>query len=156
MNHASYMRRALNLILADKTEVPVGALIVDTTGNIIAEGVNSTLNSLDIAGHAEINAIRVAMQQMGGRHLGDYILYTTLEPCPMCAFAIREARISKLVFGAFDLKQGSAGSRFDILRDGNLGPFVEVIGGVLEAECSQVIRDFFAELRKKCIPPNEP
>lgn len=142
------MRRALNLSLATDTEVPVGSLIVDSAGDTIAEGVNSTLTSQDIAGHAEINAIRGAMQQIGRRNLSGLTLYTTLEPCPMCAFAIREARISKLVFGAFDSKQGSAGSRLDILRDGNLGPFVEVIGGVLEAECSKVISDFFAELRK--------
>lgn len=141
------MLRAIDLARPSRDEIPVGALVVEPSTGIVSEGVNTREKDSDITGHAEINALKSAIEKMGSKKLRECVLFTTLEPCPMCAFAIREARISKLVFGAFDLKQGSAGSRFDILRDGNLGPFVEVVGGVLESECSQLIRDFFLDLR---------
>lgn len=141
------MLRAIDLARPSRDEIPVGALVVEPSTGIVSEGVNTREKDSDITGHAEINALKSAIEKMGSKKLRECVLFTTLEPCPMCAFAIREARISKLVFGAFDLKQGSAGSRFDILRDANLGPFVEVVGGVLESECSQLIRDFFLDLR---------
>lgn len=143
------MLRAIELARLTQDEIPVGALVVDPNFGIVSEGSNTRERDSDITGHAEINALKGAIGYRGSKKLNECVLITTLEPCPMCAFAIREARISKLVFGAFDLKQGSAGSRFDILRDGNLGPFVEVIGGVLESNCSQLISDFFIELRNR-------
>lgn len=143
------MLRAIDLARLSRDEIPVGALVVEPSTGIVSEGVNTREKDSDITGHAEINALKSAIEKVGSKKLSECVLFTTLEPCPMCAFAMREARISKLVFGAFDLKQGSAGSRFDILREGNLGPFVEVIGGVLESDCSQLMRDFFIELRNR-------
>lgn len=143
------MLRAIDLARLSRDEIPVGALVVEPSTGIVSEGVNTREKDSDITGHAEINALKSAIEKMGSKKLSECVLFTTLEPCPMCAFAMREARISKLVFGAFDLKQGSAGSRFDILREGNLGPFVEVIGGVLAPECSQLIKDFFLDLRNR-------
>lgn len=143
------MLRAIDLARLSRDEIPVGALVVEPSTGIVSEGVNTREKDSDITGHAEINALKSAIEKMGSKKLRECVLFTTLEPCPMCAFAMREARISKLVFGAFDLKQGSAGSRFDILREGNLGPFVEVIGGVLAPECSQLIKDFFLDLRNR-------
>lgn len=143
------MLRAIDLARLSRDEIPVGALVVEPSTGIVSEGVNTREKDSDITGHAEINALKSAIEKMGSKKLRECVLFTTLEPCPMCAFAMREARISQLVFGAFDLKQGSAGSRFDILREGNLGPFVEVIGGVLEPECSQLIKDFFLDLRNR-------
>lgn len=143
------MLRAIDLARPSRDEIPVGALVVEPSTGIVSEGVNTREKDSDITGHAEINALKSAIEKMGSKKLTECVLFTTLEPCPMCAFAMREARISKLVFGAFDLKQGSAGSRFDILREGNLGPFVEVVGGVLESDCSQLMTDFFIELRNR-------
>lgn len=141
------MAEALRIASEFTDEIPVGALLVDEKGEIILSAGNSRKTQRDITGHAEINAIRQTMQLFSKTSLSGMTLFSTLEPCPMCAFAIREAKLTRLVFGAFDTKYGSAGSRYDLLRDQRLGPEVEVIGGILESDCSKMVSDFFLKLR---------
>jgi tRNA(adenine34) deaminase len=141
------MTEALRIACENTDEIPVGALLVAESGQIVMSAGNSRKTQRDITGHAEINAIRQTMQLFSKTNLTGLTLFSTLEPCPMCAFATREAKLTRLVFGAFDTKYGSAGSRYDVLRDRRLGPEVSVIGGILEADCSRVLSNFFAKLR---------
>ena len=129
-------------------DVPVGAILVDDDGVAIAVGANEREATGDSTGHAEIVAIREASLKRGNWNLEDLTLVVTLEPCVMCAGAIRAARIKRVVFGAWDELAGASGSVYDILRDPRLGKPVEVIGGVLETECAAVLTDFFKERRK--------
>ncbi len=126
-------------------DVPVGALIVDGENNIIATGYNEREAHQDPTAHAEIVAIRRAAQKLGTWRLAECKLVVTLEPCAMCAGAIAQSRIGILVFGAWDEKAGAVGSVWDVLRDPRAIHKMEVIGGVLEAECAELLTNFFRE-----------
>ncbi|CAN2171369.1 CumB Cytosine/adenosine deaminases [Candidatus Nanopelagicaceae bacterium] len=126
-------------------DVPVGALIVDGENNIIATGYNEREAHQDPTAHAEIVAIRRAAQKLGTWRLTECKLVVTLEPCAMCAGAIAQSRIGILVFGAWDEKAGAVGSVWDVLRDPRAIHKMEVIGGVLEAECAELLTSFFRE-----------
>ena len=126
-------------------DVPVGALIVDGENNIIATGYNEREAHQDPTAHAEIVAIRRAAQKLGTWRLAECKLVVTLEPCAMCAGAIAQSRIETLVFGAWDEKAGAVGSVWDVLRDPRAIHKMEVIGGVLEAECAELLTSFFRE-----------
>ncbi len=128
-------------------EVPIGAVVVKD-GKIIARGYNLRETAKDPTAHAEILAIREASQVLGGWRLHGCDLYVTIEPCPMCAGAILMARIDRLIVGAMDPKAGAAGSLINIPEDERFNHQTEIIRGVLEEECSGIMRTFFRELRK--------
>lgn len=128
-------------------DVPVGAVILDEAGTIIARGRNRREAAGDPTAHAELEAIRAAARVTGGWHLDGLTLVVTLEPCTMCAGAVTLARLGGLVFGAADPRAGAVGSIWDVVRDQRLAPVPEVIGGVLADECLAPIRRFFAERR---------
>jgi tRNA(adenine34) deaminase len=128
-------------------DVPVGAVVLDAAGRPIATGRNRREATGDPTAHAEVEAIRQAARSAGGWRLAGCTLVVTLEPCTMCAGAVLLARLDRLVYGAADPKAGAAGSLWDVLRDRRLGHTPEVIGGVLEAECGEMLRVFFAARR---------
>ena len=130
---------------AHSDDVPVGAVILDAEGILIATGRNTKERDEDPLGHAEVMAIRAAAEKLGNWRLNDCTLVVTLEPCVMCAGAILAARIPTVVYGAWDEKAGAAGSVFDLLRDRRLNHQVEVISGVLAEECGQLLTEFFRE-----------
>ncbi len=127
-------------------ETPVGAVIVHNN-KIIARGYNKREKNKCVIEHAEINAIRKASKYLGGWRLPECDLYVTLEPCPMCASAIIQSRINNLYFGAYDPKNGSAGSKVDLFKTDLFYYNVNVHGGILENECSHILTDFFKNLR---------
>ncbi|HEY7720791.1 MAG TPA: tRNA adenosine(34) deaminase TadA [Pedococcus sp.] len=143
------MGRALDLAAAAAAagDVPVGAVVVSPAGQVIGEGCNVREVDGDPTAHAEVVALRAAARHTGEWRLEDCTLVVTLEPCPMCAGALVLSRISTLVIGAWDPKLGACGSVWDIVRDRRANHRVEVISGVREAECSQVLLDFFAPHR---------
>jgi tRNA(adenine34) deaminase len=128
-------------------EVPVGAVVLDGNGAVIARGRNLREASADPTAHAEVVALRAAGQAKGTWRLDDCTLVVTLEPCTMCAGAVLAARIARLVYGAHDPRAGAAGSVWDVLHDPRLGPPVVVVGGVLADQCATVLRDFFDQRR---------
>jgi tRNA(adenine34) deaminase len=128
-------------------DVPVGAVILDEAGTILARARNRKELDTDPTAHAEILAIRQAARALGSWRLTGLTLVVTLEPCTMCAGAVTAARLARLVYGAEDPKAGAAGSLWDVLRDGRLNHRPEVIGGVLAAECGAVLSEFFASRR---------
>jgi tRNA(adenine34) deaminase len=128
-------------------DVPVGAVILDDAGTIVARGRNRREADGDPTAHAELDAIKAAARAAGGWRLDGLTLVVTLEPCTMCAGAITSARLSRLVFGAADPRAGAVGSLWDVVRDQRLTPVPEVIGGVLADECLTMLRSFFAERR---------
>jgi tRNA(adenine34) deaminase len=135
-------------IAADESgDVPVGAVLVGPDGQIMALGRNEKELHHDPSAHAEIVAIRKAALDRRDWRLEDLTLVVTLEPCVMCAGAIVAARIPRVVFGAWDERAGASGSLYDIIRDARLGRPAEVITGVLEAECSTQLREFFEAKR---------
>lgn len=130
----------------DEGEVPVGAVVVKE-GKVIATGHNSRENENDISGHAEINAIKAAEKVLGRWTLEGCALYVTLEPCPMCAGAIKQCRLSSLVFGAKDEAEGAVMSRYHLFDADNGAQSITF--GVLEKECSDLLKTFFAKKRKE-------
>lgn len=132
----------------EKNEVPIGAVIV-FKGEVIATGYNVRETVQSTLSHAELIAIQEANEKIGSWRLEDCTLYVTLEPCPMCAGAIVQSRIKRVVFGAFDPKAGCAGSLMNLLKDERFNHQVELESGILEAECSSLLTDFFRELRLK-------
>ena len=129
-------------------DVPVGAIVVDPAGDVVGSGRNEREATGDPTAHAEIVALRNAAEQAGTWNLSGHTLVVTLEPCVMCAGAILNSRIDRVVFGAWDEKAGAAGSVMDLLRDRSLPLRVtEVVGGVLGNECAALLSDFFGELR---------
>ena len=128
---------------AIKGDVPVGALVVDDDGNVVGQGANLREQDNDPTAHAEIVAIRSAAKKLGSYRLDDLTMVVTLEPCGMCAGAIAQSRIKRLVFGSFDEKAGAVGSVWDLLRDTRAIYNPEVISGVLEEESSLILRSFF-------------
>ena len=135
-------------------DVPVGAVILDPAGAVVARAHNRREADSDPTAHAEIVAMRAAARVAGNWRLDGHTLVVTLEPCTMCAGAITLARISRLVYGAADPKAGAVGSLWDVLRDRRLGHRTEVLGGVLAQECGALLRDFFAQRRHTgTVPP---
>ena len=128
-------------------DVPVGAVVLDPAGAIIGEGRNIREITHDPTGHAEVVALRAAAEAHGGWNLEGHTLVVTLEPCVMCAGAILQARIGRVVFGAWDDKAGAAGSMYDLLRDRRLPYRAEVIGGIRAEEATAQLRDFFESRR---------
>jgi tRNA(adenine34) deaminase len=128
-------------------DVPVGALIVNEAGEVLSLGKNEREKDNDPTAHAEIVAIRRAGEKLGSWRLDDLTLIVTLEPCVMCAGAILQSRMKRLVFGAFDQKAGAVGSSLDVIRDVRALTKVEVVSGVLEKECAKLLTDFFATKR---------
>jgi len=124
-------------------DVPVGALIVNDAGEIVSFGKNEREKDNDPTAHAEIVAIRRASEKLGSWRLDDLTLIVTLEPCVMCAGAILQSRIKRLVFGAFDQKAGAVGSSLDVIRDARALSKVEVVSGVLESDAKLLLTDFF-------------
>lgn len=143
------MQRALVLAAeaAEAAEIPVGAVVLDADGRIVAEGRNTREATHDPTGHAEIEAIRAAAAARGSWNLDGCTLVVTLEPCVMCAGAILQARIGRVIFGAWDDKAGAAGSMYDVLRDRRLPYRAEVIGGVGEDDAVALLRAFFEDRR---------
>ena len=143
------MQQAISLAkeAAAKGDVPVGALVVDDAGNVVGQGANLRVQDNDPTAHAEIIAIRDAAKKIGNYRLDDLTMLVTLEPCGMCAGAIAQSRIKRLVFGAFDKKAGAVGSVWDLLRDTKAIYKPEVISGVLGAESSSILRNFFGNSR---------
>jgi len=129
-------------------DVPVGAVLLDSAGEIIGRGGNRCEADNDPTAHAEIVALRAAGRAAGGWRLGGCTLVVTLEPCTMCAGAVLAARVDRLVYGAADRRAGAAGSLWDVLRDRRLGQRTEIIGGVLAAECARPLQEFFAGRRR--------
>ena len=145
-----YMRAALveaQIAMDVSDDVPVGAVIVNEQGEIIARGRNERELSGDPTAHAEILAIREAAENLGDWRLNGLTLVVTLEPCVMCAGAIQAARISRVVFGAWDEKVGATGSLYDLVRDKRLGTEIEVIPEILLTETSNQLKEFFAKKR---------
>jgi tRNA(adenine34) deaminase len=124
-------------------DVPVGAVVIDQAGNALAAAGNEREIRQDPTAHAELLALREASRRLQSWRLTGLTLVVTLEPCTMCAGALVLARVARLVFGAFDPKAGAVSSLFDVVRDPRLNHRVEVRGGVLEAECSALLKDFF-------------
>jgi tRNA(adenine34) deaminase len=143
------MHQAISLAkeTALKGDVPVGALVVDDSGNIVGQGANLREQENDPTAHAEIVAIRNAAKKIGNYRLDELTMVVTLEPCGMCAGAIAQSRIKRLVFGSFDEKAGAVGSVWDLLRDARAIYNPEVISGVLENECAKLLSDFFTTKR---------
>ena len=143
------MQAALSLakVAGENGDVPVGAIVVNEAGEILGTGQNLREKNNDPSAHAEIMAIRQAAEKIGSWRLDDLTIVVTLEPCAMCAGAITQSRIKRLVFGAWDEKAGAAGSVWDLVRDTRTLKKVEVISSVLEAECRELVRKFFLKLR---------
>lgn len=143
------MRRAL--VLAERAaaagDVPVGALVVSASGEVLGEGWNEREVLGDPSAHAEVVAIRAAAAALGSWRLEGCTLVVTMEPCPMCAGAAMLARVERVVLGAWDPKLGACGSVWDVLRDRRATHRAEVVGGVLEEECGAVVRRFFEDHR---------
>jgi tRNA(adenine34) deaminase len=147
MTYRGFMVHALAEAAKSGEDVPVGAVIIDGDGQVIGTGHNEREAKHDPTAHAEIVAIRKAAEAKGSWRLDDCTLVVTLEPCVMCAGAIVSARIPRLVFGAWDERVGASGSLYDLTRDARLGAPLEVIPGVMQEECAEQLREFFASKR---------
>ena len=145
MDYKALMQQAILLAkeTAIKGDVPVGALVVDDDGNVVGQGANLREQDNDPTAHAEIVAIRSAAKKLGNYRLDDLTMVVTLEPCGMCAGAIAQSRIKRLVFGSFDEKYGAVGSVWDLLRDSRAIYKPEVISGILATDCSKILTIFF-------------
>ena len=143
------MREAL--VLAESAafvgDVPVGAVVINQHGEVIGKGFNTREVSHNPLGHAEVNALNNAAKNLGSWRLDDCTLVVTLEPCTMCAGAIVQSRIGRVVFGAFDEKAGAIGSLWDVVRDPRLPHRPEVVSGVLASEAAQLLTEFFKNKR---------
>lgn len=148
--HEQFMQEALRLarMAYDAGEVPVGAVVVKD-GQIVGRGFNSTETDKDPTSHAEMKAIRQAAQTLGGWRLSGCSMYVTLEPCSMCAGAIVLARLDDLYIGTLDPKSGACLSLASIPSDDRLNHQVELHAGILQQECSAILKEFFRELRNK-------
>ena len=149
---ALYRQRMLEALASaelalEHGDVPVAALVLDASGTVIGAGRNERELRQDPTAHAEILALQSAAAATGDWHLTDTTLVVTLEPCAMCAGAILAARVPVVVFGAWDVKAGAAGSVYDLLRDRRMPHRVEVYAGVEEAACAALLLDFFAGKR---------
>lgn len=148
--HITLMQTAL--LEANKArkmqEIPIGAVLVDKNNELLAAAHNQTIALKDPTAHAEILALRQAAAKVGNYRLLNTTLYVTVEPCPMCMGAAIHARVSRIVFGARDPKWGAAGSLYNLAADLRFNHQAEVIDGICENECKQLMQDFFHEKRK--------
>jgi tRNA(adenine34) deaminase len=144
-----YMELALDeaRFAAERGEVPIGAILVDESGNILARNGNRTIELRDPSGHAEMLVLREAGKRIGNYRLTGTTLYVTLEPCVMCAGALVHARVARLVYGAIDQKAGGVVSLFQVGSDNRLNHLLEVEGGLMAVESSTLLRDFFKQRR---------
>lgn len=133
---------------AREDEVPVGAVLVAQDGTVLAKAHNRTIALCDPTAHAEILALRAASLALGNYRLLNTTLYVTIKPCIMCMGALLQARVARIVFGARDPKWGGAGSLYDLAADTRLNHTIEVLGGILESECRELIQDFFQAKRQ--------
>ncbi|MBK8481971.1 MAG: nucleoside deaminase [Proteobacteria bacterium] len=144
---------ALALLEADRAgalgEVPVGAVVVDAAGEVLAAGHNRRQCDRDPTAHAEVLVLREAARRRGDWRLAGTSLYVTLEPCPMCAGALVNARVGRLVYGCADPKAGAVRTLFSLCSDARLNHRVEIVSGVLAERCGQRLSAFFAQLRAK-------
>jgi tRNA(adenine34) deaminase len=149
MRDADYMRMALDIAreAAARGEIPVGAVVVQN-GQVIARAGNEKERQEDATAHAEILALQRAARQTGGWRMQEATLYCTLEPCSMCAGAMVNVRLGRLVYGTRDPKAGAAGTILDIVRCPALNHQVKVEAGVLKEECAELLSAFFADLRR--------
>jgi tRNA(adenine34) deaminase len=149
MNDAHWMREALNAALEaeGRDEVPIGACVVTSDGRILAASGNRTRTDCDPTAHAEIIALRQAAQVAGNFRLTDATLYATIEPCAMCAGALIQARVKRLVYGARDERAGAVETNFRICDSSSLNHQVEITSGVLEAQCRLIMQRFFRARR---------
>jgi tRNA(adenine34) deaminase len=147
--HRQWMHRALELarVAGDAGEVPVGAVIVDATGNVIAEGENRKERDQDPTAHAEIMAIRTAAKTLQSWRMHQCTLYVTLEPCPMCAGAIVHSRLGKLVYGVDDTKTGAIRTVINIPNSAASNHRLQVLGGILESACREQLQTWFVAKR---------
>jgi tRNA(adenine34) deaminase len=145
------MRMALEEAVraAERLEVPVGAVLVGSDGDLIARAHNGPVSQCDPTAHAEICALRKGALRLGNYRLPGTVLYTTLEPCPMCVGAMLHARVQLLVFGAFDPKSGAAGSVVDLTRVPSFNHNIQVVGGVEEQACARLLQGFFRSRRER-------
>lgn len=145
-----YMEKALSLAqkAAERGEIPVGAVVVDENGEIVGEGFNMRETLLSPTAHAEMLAIESAAKRLGRRRLSDCTLYVTLEPCPMCAGAVMNAQLGRLVYGAFDDKNGACAS-VAALFDEKFTHIPRVRSRVLEQRCGNILTEFFKKLRSE-------
>ena len=143
------MRTALALAAkaSQQGDVPVGAVVLNQAGEIVGQGFNNRENDHDPMGHAEVIALREAASTNGSWRLDDHTLVVTLEPCTMCAGASVQARVARIVFGAFDDKAGAVGSLWDVVRDRRLPHRPEVVSGILAEECGAILSEFFKAQR---------
>lgn len=150
MTDQQWMQKALQLAeqAQDAGEVPVGAIIVKD-GQLIAEGYNQMISLHDPSAHAEMQAVRMAGQQLQNYRLTDCTLYVTLEPCSMCAGMLVHSRLGRLVFGASDYKTGAAGSVMNLVQHPQLNHQLEVTGGVLQEQCAAMLSAFFQRRRQE-------
>jgi tRNA(adenine34) deaminase len=139
------MRKALLLAASasQQGEVPIGAIVMNPAGQIVGEGFNTREQEHDPMNHAEVVALRMAAVANKSWRLDDHTLVVTLEPCTMCAGAAVQARVGRIVFGAFDKKAGAVGSLWDVVRDPRLPHRPEVVSGVLADECAEILSEFF-------------
>jgi tRNA(adenine34) deaminase len=128
-------------------DVPVGALIVNEQGEVLATGQNLREKDNNPTAHAEMIAIKNIGNKIGNWRLDDLTLVVTLEPCVMCAGAIAQSRMKRLVYGAFNEKAGAVGSVFDVLRGSKISSNIEVVSQIMEKECSEILKDFFVKKR---------
>ncbi len=153
-----YMQRAL--LQAEKAaacgEVPVGAVLIDAAGDILAQSFNRTIGRSDPTAHAEILAMRAAAADMGNYRLLNTTLYVTLEPCVMCMGAVIHARLDRVVFGAGDPKWGSCGSVYDFAAESRFNHCPEITGGICEDRCREMMVNFFRSRRKNASSAPEP
>jgi tRNA(adenine34) deaminase len=149
VNYKELMQQALLLAkdAANHGDVPVGAIIVDEKGAVIGRGKNERVKNNDPLAHAEIMAIKDAASKLSNWRFDQLTLIVTLEPCAMCAGAIAQSRFERLVFGSFDEKGGAAGSIWDLIRDARALTQIEVVSGVLEYDCSEILKLFFLKCR---------
>ena len=147
MDYPLIMAELVELAGKSADEVPVAAAIFDDSGSMLFASTNLTITNQDPTAHAEILVMRGASQMLDSWRLDKCTLFVTLEPCVMCAGAIKSAGIQRVVFGAWDERVGGGGSRYDILRDSRLGRETEVIGGVLAEGCSSILQNFFKDKR---------
>lgn len=140
-----FMREALKIASQSEEDLPIGAVIM-RNGEVLSKAHNEKESKNDVTAHAEMLAIQEAQKKLGTSILDDCEIYITLEPCPMCAWAILNARIPKVYFGAYDSVYGALGTAMDLRN--YIKTKTDVVGGILEEECSKLIKDYFKEIRK--------
>ncbi len=147
-DHDEFMQMAIRQARKAAQEVPIGAVLIDQSGQVLAASHNQTISRCDPTAHAEITALREGAIKIQNYRLLNTSLYVTIEPCVMCMGAIIHARVSRLVFGASDPKWGAAGSVYDFSGDAKLNHQLEIIRGINETECKELMQAFFRERRK--------